>query len=184
MADRRYFVRVMEEIVESVSLEWETESPEPDRNHVYYIPGHPRDVARILIEKDESDTYKYQKYPLITLIQDFKERPGGDLYLYDLDFTLLILEETKQEWHSLDRYENVFEPILYPIYELLLTAMEDSFDLRTNGINSFRPEKIDRTYWGVEGVFGNDALIFNDYLDGIQLDFKKIQVNFNSCQGL
>ena len=69
MDDRRYFVDIFEAIVDRTQELYDPDNLEKP----YYLYGHYLDVLSVLIEKDKSDVFKFKKYPLIILIQDFKK---------------------------------------------------------------------------------------------------------------
>lgn len=182
MADRKYFVDVFGEIVTAVRAAYDlTNGLEP-----YYIYGHPREIANRLSLKNKSGTLKYQKYPLVALLQDFQESHGDTLVTdYSLSFTVIIVVSTNKNYTSEERYTNTFKPILYPIYELLIKEIDLSEYLLTVDEGLVEHTKTDRLFWGAEGIYSNDGLIFNDNLDAIEINFTNIQVSkdvFKECQ--
>ena len=174
MEDRRYFVDVFGAIVDRVQELYDT----VDQEKPYYLYGHYLDVLNILTEKDQSQTYKYKKYPLIILVQDFNENHGDNItYAYNLpEIRVIITDLTKSTYHADQRYTNVFKPILYPIYRYLLVAMDESLDIDAKDIDQIQHTKIDRVFWGTETAFGSDSSVLNDYLDAIDLTFSNINV--------
>ena len=67
-----YWTDIIEEIVESVQTD--TDKPVSlDSGAPYYMHGHPLELHTILEEKGHSSTLKFEKFPLIALIQDFDE---------------------------------------------------------------------------------------------------------------
>lgn len=147
-------------------------------NESYYLYGHPLDVANVLLQKDGEEAFIYKKYPLIVLLQDFEEdhRQGFDLEMVLPRLRVLILTETIHDYNSKQRYEKTFKPILYPIYNRLLKAMSRNPDLRTSEPEQIGHRKWDRLYWGREGIMFNDKILFNDLLDGIELEFVDLEV--------
>jgi hypothetical protein len=180
MEDRRYFVDIFGAIVGRVQELYDT----VDQEKPYYLYGHYLDVLKVLTEKDQNDTFKYKKYPLIILIQDFQENHGENLsYGFTLpNIRVLITDLTDPDYHADQRYTNVFKPVLYPIYRYLLIAMDESFDIGTKDIDQIPHTKIDRVFWGTQTEFGSDASILDDYLDAIDLTFNNIEVfQTNNC---
>jgi len=181
MADTRYFVDIMSEIVAAVRAEYDTTSV-PSPVFPVYIHDHPVKVANRLVERDHNKTLKFQKYPLITLFEDFIQKDGGFEHAYLVDCTILILDYSEKTRNSDERYEQVIKPILHPIYELLLQSIEDSKYIETNGVESIDKDMYIRPAWGEEGKYGNVGLIFNDNTDGIQINLRDLKVvSYNNC---
>lgn len=178
MADRNILVDIFDEVVEAVRAAYNENYDPVEDLTPRYLYGHPLDIAAQLEMLNDSDIAD-SKFPLIALLQDFREEHSKE---YDFAFTvpqlkILILYYTDENFISSQRYENVFKPILYPIYKLLLEAMADNTDLFIDRADEIAHDKIDRLYWGKEGIYFNTAVIFNEHLDGIELIFKNLRVN-------
>lgn len=142
-------------------------------NMPYYEYGHRQDINLRLLEKDKDSVYKYQKYPLVALRLDVVEQISEGLIHYNLNIAILAF--TDRNYTSVERTENVFKPILYPLYNNFLKH------LRNSGIFTWpnymtQPEhtKIDRYYWGTPGSEGNVKNIFSDPIDAIEIVDLKI----------
>jgi len=148
---------------------WKAKAP-------YYMYGHPIEIVKILSEKDRSQTFKYQKYPLIMLVQDFRETvfTGGS----EANLTFILANITKPNYVAEDRYTNNFKPILYPLEAKLKRTLKMSG--LTQLLNPDSIEETDKLYWGKEGLYGNEGNIFNDCIDAIEM--KNVNVRFkNNC---
>lgn len=167
--DRRYFVDVFGDIVNEVRKVYDPTGLEKP----YYIYGHPIDITKRL---SMTDTFK--KYPLICLLLDNPQKKGVSLNVeYSVNPTVLVLESTASSYISEERTIKTFKPILYPIALELLTQIENSRHLLIEP-NGVKFTWTDKYFWGKEGIKmkGYDGFIFNDYLDGIQLDFSEVKV--------
>lgn len=144
----------------------------------YYMFGHKLEVARELLIKESNPDEQAKKYPLIILAMDTPEENFGKMIHYDL--TIAIVDYTKPEYLTEERYTNVFKPILYPLYESFFV------ELRKSGLFCWpnigrKPmhTKTDRPYWGVAynkaGV--NVEKVFSDPLDAIEITKLKINQN-------
>lgn len=177
--DRRYITDVFSDIVDIVKTKYDT----IDGEKPYFLYGHPVDITNQLSIKDESSVERYKKYPLICLLLDVKENHNVNLnFQYSCSPQILILTETDPAYISSQRTISTFKPILYPLYFNLLEAMEESghvfYDF--SGIDH---EMTPHYFWGKEGIKmrGYDGLIFNEYLDGIQVDFNNLKIFKNNC---
>lgn len=135
---------------------WVNESP-------YYLYGHPLEIFNILKEKSKSETFKYSKYPLVALYQDYEENINNTVTTIK-GVTIVIMTETSRTYTAPNRFTNTFTPTLHPLYELLIAHIK-----RSKYLNSadYQHTKIDRMYWGKEDTFGNSGNIGNDALDAI-----------------
>jgi hypothetical protein len=168
-----YIVDMFEEIVSRVRASYDEENNlEP-----YYDYGHIQGILSKLTAKDSNDVLKFQKYPLICLILDQKEIRGKDIR-YDLAFAprILIVTDTQQDYTEQDRTENSFKPVLWPIYDLLVQEIKDYEHFGFANRKLYDHDKYDRYYWGQSEIFGNQGVIFNDYLDGIEIISRDINV--------
>jgi len=172
--DTRYFVDVFGDIVSNVREQYD---PVSDKEP-YYLYGHILDILDRLSIKDESSTLKFEKYPLIMLIQDFEEVSiGRGAYEYNIpEVKVIIATETDPDYDSTKRYENTFKPILYPIWEYLLKSIVRSDYLNITSIEDIEYSKFDRVFWGKESVYGVTSNNLNDYLDAIEIKFKNLKL--------
>ncbi len=146
----------------------------------FYKYGHRLEIVNSLLEKDKDKVYKYQKYPLIALRMDFDEVPGP---LWDFTLNIAIVMLTDKNYSSQQRYERVFKPILYPLYEAFLRQLKDVGHFYWEGESLIIPPhtKTDRLFYGTTGAEGNDAYLFNDPLDAIELTNLKISKRDKNC---
>jgi hypothetical protein len=172
--DSRYFVDVFGSVVDDVQALYDPTNEEKP----YYMYGHILDVLKRLTIKDTDDTEKLKKYPLIVLIQDFEEvKSEWGKYEYILpEIKVVIVTDTSQNYTSDKRYTKSFKPILYPIWNNLLTSMAKSNYIDVVSPDHIEYSKFDRVFWGKEAVFGVDGSPFNDYLDAIEIRFKNLQI--------
>jgi len=137
----------------------------------YYYYGHPLEIVNTLMEKDRNDTWKLKKYPAVFLFHDFEET--RDKYKSESELRIVIVTDTKPEWKASDRYTNVFNPILIPLYEKLLDAMAHTEGMLFKGEHKIKLYP----FWGSETTGANVA---NDYADAIEIKGAKI-TTYSSC---
>jgi len=138
----------------------------------YYLYGHPLEIFNILSEKSKSETFKYSKYPLIALYQDFEEKTDVNTTTVE-NITLVIMTETSKTYTAPNRYTNTFTPTLQPLYEALIKHIKRS---RYVSSDLYEHTKIDRLYWGKEDEFGNSGNIGNDALDAIVISGLNLRI--------
>jgi hypothetical protein len=176
-------VKIFQEIVERVNLSLmaELQTLEPTIEGIQYEHGHPREIVETLQQKDQSATYRFQKYPIIALFQDFPETNIGIGYQTEVNLNLIIAKGTRKDYKAKERYDYNFLPFLYPIYEELLKEIDRDKRIQTYGVQSIDHVKWDRLFWGRNGLFGNDSNIFSDYLDAIEIKNLKLKINLKLC---
>lgn len=146
----------------------------------FYMPGHPVEIENRLKEKNKDRVNMWLKYPLITLITDIPEVHRGDMV--DFTMTLGIVTFTDRKYNTEQRLDNVFLPVLYPLYDLFFLKLRESGLFVWSG-NQEKPEHtaIDRYYFGSEAAKNNEALIFSDPLDAIEIADLKLSCYLNQC---
>ena len=138
----------------------------------YYFYGHPMDINKQLIENDKSIAKKNQKYPAIFLRLPIVEQIQDGLIGFNLN--LGIMDVTKKDYNTPERYEHVIKPILIPLYELFLDRLKKK-GFTWGGYLLIPPHtKVDQPHHGVEATQGNKAYVFESALDAIEIINLKI----------
>jgi hypothetical protein len=138
--------------------------------------GHPLEIVNTIKQYTESEDLKYSVFPRICLFHDFEEKKTFET-LVTLD--IVIVTGSSPDYTAADRYVNSFDPILIPLYDLFLRKLADSPYIGTTDNNYFKHTKIDRLFWGKNGLYGNTANMFNDYIDAIEIN--KLELIINNC---
>lgn len=161
-----YVVDIFETFVDAVRADYtptgyDTEAP-------FYMYGHPLEIVNILKHK-EKGSFKFKKYPLIALFQDFEERKGENQAINtSVSLNIIIAVNTSNKYISSERYTNTFKEVLYPLYNLLIEKIASSPYVQS--VEGIIPHtKIDRVYWGKQGLYGSEGNIFDDYIDAIEI---------------
>lgn len=152
-----------------------------DITGVHYMHGHPIEIAQTLTEKSETNEFKFKKYPLIALLQDFPETKGDVDTESEFDAHIIICMGTDPNYKASKRYDINFRPILYPIYADLLNEISKHKKFVSFGQQTIKHTKIDRLFWGVAAEYGNTKSIFCDNLDVIEVKNLKIKVKLKYC---
>lgn len=140
----------------------------------FYDYGHRLEIAQKLLSKKEGKVFTYSKYPLIALRLDIPEEVSSGFIHYTLN--LGIYAFTNKNYTTQQRYEHVFKPILYPLYDSFFQKLYESGLFSWDIKDLERPPhiKIDRPFWGTPSEEKNEANIFNDPLDAIEIINLKI----------
>lgn len=159
------FPNIVTVIGNIVSLCRATGSDEP-----YYYYGHPKEIVGILAKKDMNNAWKLKKYPAVFLIHDFKEIRTK--YDSEADIGIVFVTETRPRYETSERYTNVFDPVLTPLYETFIEAIRKSSECSWSGEHEVKIYP----FWGSEA----DKNIGNDFADAIELRLKGFKT-FYSC---
>ncbi len=146
---------------------------------VMFTHGHPNEINSTLVELSKVTT-GVRRYPFICLLQDFTETNGGD-YILLKDLHLLIANITKQDYDAAQRYVNNFNPVLYPIYDLLRYAIAENKSLRESDMDKIQHDKTDKVMWGKNGVYGTQGEIFTDKIDAIEITGLQLNLKKSNC---
>lgn len=147
----------------SVATSWKALAP-------YYDYGHPQEISNRLADKDGKLINKQQKYPLIAFYTDVRIKHGDPFIYGKLERQFIsIIGQSDKSYSSAQRYANVIIPILIPLRTLLVNKIKKSRYFM--GVN---PEldyvEVRRPFWGSTSKYGNVANMFNDPLDGIDME--------------
>lgn len=172
MSDALYIVDIIGTIVDKVRESYLVN----DADAPYYMYGHPLEIINTLAAKENNGAYKFKKYPLIALFQDFEEEKGADQSINSsVSLNIVICVNSTIDFNSAERYTNSFKTVLYPLYNLLLDKISDSNYVNVTR-NAIPHIKIDRVFWGKAGLYGGEANIFNDIIDAIEI--QNLQLDF------
>lgn len=147
----------------------------------YFMHGHPLEIFSTLAEMDKSRTLKNNKYPLIALFQDFEEDFGKQNVYCEVNLRLIIATVTQPTIKASERYNENFRNILYPIYARLMKEIELSTFFSYDYSIPIPHTKIDRLFWGASSQYGNTSNITTDFIDAIEINNLRINVNFKNC---
>lgn len=149
---------------------------------LHYKHGHPMEIVNTLTEYSKGPSTKYDRFPLIALFQDFPEVMGSAPGFYtDVTLHLIIAKGTDPNYKAADRYEKNFKPILYPIYLNFIEQLKRSKAIEVISGGEIPHTKIDRLYWGREGLYGNTSNTFNDKVDCIEIKDLKLRIKTQNC---
>jgi hypothetical protein len=133
----------------------------------YYMYGRPQKIAALLSEKSTNADWKYRKYPLIILLQEFTEKRGGKLES-DVNVTVVIVAQADPSNRKENRDDLTFELVLYPIYDLFISELKKSTEFKFLGVAEH--DLTESPFWGTPGQYGNDGNIMNDTLDALFIE--------------
>lgn len=147
---------------------------------VYFDKGHYLEIVKSLTQK-EGAIPKVNKYPLFWLVLDMKETMFPRLGVYaDVDVHFIIAKDTLINYSTQERIDNIFIPVLYPIYVAVMNEIQNCPSFFNSAIETLKHEKFDRYYWGGQDSLGNgEANLFNDFIDAIQVKALTISIRKN-----
>lgn len=188
-----YVVDIMGQIVQSVSAQVLATIQANERSvmgrtsiqAINYQYGHFRELILTLSQMDLSTSLRFQKFPLVYLVMDFKEARGKTAAAYaEVSLQLLICHQTDGNYKVADRYVNVFKPVLYPIYLSLLQQITKHPMCWPSNSDVLPHDKWDRSYWGTSKPVGGgntDRSVLNDFVDAIDIQNLQFKLDYQPC---
>jgi hypothetical protein len=142
---------------------------------LYFLYGNTIEIANTLNEKDYSNTYKYKKYPCIVLYTD---NINTEIALFEA-YTLyiLILANTKHDFKTYERINNVYKPVLYPILDIFFDYVKN-YELFSN-IEPLEYSKKDTFFLANMPKEQNTLSAIVDAIEINNLKINKIIINCN-----
>lgn len=148
---------------------------------VHFEHGHYLEIAKVLQSKENGNmTDKLSKWPLIALFRDFPEKNVVGLYS-EITVTLIIAKWSNPQWTSDQREANSFIPVLYPVFNALLEAIDNDSRFIMQSVQEVSWTKIDHYYWGSQTVLDKTPNIFNEWTDSIELRDLTLKINPQNC---
>lgn len=146
----------------------------------YYQFGHPSEILDNLRAITQDPTKPDQKYPLIALFTDYEEQQGNTPGIEsNVSLHLIIATLTSPHYMASERAIITFKPILEPIYDALKQCVLDSGYYQNN---RFKCRKINRFYWGKNGLYDMSGNVFEDMIDAIEIQNLELSViQYQNC---
>ena len=119
--------------------------------------------------------YSDKKYPAIWLMMPFVES-NGTIGLTELNLKFYIVTLTDKSYFAKDRYENVYKPVLIPIFDEFITQIVKSGYFNTSTTEDLSFDRSDRIDVGREIAIGA-----TDSVDCIELSNFILQKKKKTC---
>jgi len=183
-------VEILEDLVAVVSTNRLVEIKEAEyaanATAVHYMYGSDEEIVARLCSLSKDKETRLQKYPLVWLMTPFDQfQKRGELD--NLTFDILIINGTKADLISPQRYEKNFIPILKPIADEFLNQLQVFSYGRYKPFETGEMENGYRfnDYWGkkkaVSSSSNASANTLLDFLDCIELRNIKLKLEPKNC---
>lgn len=175
--DNRIFIDVMRDVSTRVSELYDTE------NGIFPIFkfGNTKKITHELEIINQAESTRSFNFPMILLVMDNSENYGDVRnILYSTSPQVFILDiadlnASSEEWLIKAK------AVLFPIYNYLLQALDESCDIRDQP-NGIKHIKTDRPDIGEDGIpLRGAGKVFCDALDGIEIEFINLEIYRNKC---
>jgi hypothetical protein len=157
-------VEILQEVVTKVAL---------TIPGVRFEYGHPSDIAATLAAYSATAEYRIQKFPLIGLLLDFPQSKGTRPDVQTSPrLNLFIATSTTATFTPVQRTENSFKPVLYPIRDEFFKQLGKHPLILKPEANQWNYQQVDRYQWGKGGLTyyeNGKENAFNDYIDAIEI---------------
>jgi len=147
---------------------------------VHFEHGHGQEIIETLIAMTGDLTLQDQKYPLIALFHDYDEVHEKDPQKYEVTLHMVICSLTERTLNTDQRYIQNYYPVIFPVYEAFMKSLARSGYFITDE-GQVPHTKTDRVNWGRTSLWGNEAGIFNDHVDALELTNLRLTVLNKNC---
>ena len=152
---------LFEDIVQSISTV----------NHpIYFFYGYWPEIVQDIMAKGRSRTLEKQCYPAIMLNANFS-RKKNEYDRTQINPTFHIIAQTDANYSANDRIENIYKPIIYPIYDKFLKQIHDSRKFFVSSVI----EREEQDLYYLRGGDKSQNKI-NDYVDALEVKFPNLQL--------
>lgn len=150
---------------------------DPSITGIHYEFGYPPEIAALVTQKDLARSTRNQKYPCIFLFLPIDETISDELGIITApDVRLAIVHQSQPEYTPRNRYDNVFKPVLYPIYMEFMNQMKSGGKFLFEG-PVIEHTKTDYPYYNGE----RQANVANDFCDAIEINDLELKIYINNC---
>lgn len=146
---------------------------------VRYDYGHWVEISSRLQDMSKHSAERYNKFPLIYLVEDITVAHSGDYPTANL--LVYIMHHSNNTFTSKERQKRIFEPILYPIRDAFISGLNKSNDIVTPPNGKFDMNVTDLKYLGRNGLYGNTGNMVNEYCDAIEIRNLSLTFFDNNC---
>lgn len=151
---------------------------DPLIRQINYEYGHYNDISSRILEYAKN---RVNVYPLVCLFEDFaiSHRKEGLDGISNLKIIILYKsrDTVTRQW----REDNIFRPILYPIYQEFLQQLKLSGKFNIYDVTKIKHKQINRPHWGDPALYKNGGYLFNEILDGIELSDLELETFLKTC---
>ena len=152
---------------------------------LYFEFGHQKELHKKYTNKAKAKNKRVQEYPLFWLFTNFTQTEGDREYIeFSTELGGAIVDFTDLTYYEEQRIENVYKPVLYPYYYLMVNAFNSS-TYRKKFVRPFGEKTIlfnqtDRPFFGSDNPEANVLPQFTDAIEwGVSLDWF---LESNNCQ--
>lgn len=146
---------------------------------IAYMYGNIKEIIKILNEKTQNETLKYQKYPLFILIEDIQIDRRNTQFYGTPTLNLIICNHTKNTYNSEQREAINFTNILRPLYEEFLLQLSKQKGFVINNWRAIDHLVTERKFWGANEQTQNKL---GDYIDAIEIEQMRFPIDWKACQ--
>ena len=167
-----YVPEIFADIVARVNTTWNGQP-------LTFIPGSKKEIEQTLVEWSKDPDKKDAKYPCLILFTPIPQVQGDQGKTYDSVATvnMALLMTTEKTYHLQERIDNVYKPVLDPIYELFKTQLllSNYFDWENSRVN-ITPENI----YHYSPTEAKEQNVFSAVLDAIEMNNVELKI-FKKC---
>ncbi len=149
---------------------------------IRYSKSSYNELLENLAQADGSPEERFNKYPLIHLVQDVVVDRGSEVGVYGTaSLNIVFIHQTEQTYKIEDRDEKVFKPVLWPMYYDFLAQLYNSGWVVFNDVGEYRHQVIKRAFWGNRKLKAAGEMILNDFVDAIEVRNLNLKFYFKNC---
>lgn len=162
-----YTKEIFEALVNTLNL---------DNKPVFFQFGYWQNIHDQLLDYGNTATLRSQRFPLIILHADFTETTVN-AWTIRINPTFYIVTQSEQNYSIEKRIEEIYKPILYPIYKDFITAIRHSEKFYINGQDIPHTRK-DLYYLSSAGAEQNKI---SWIVDAIEIKFSQLNMVKPKC---
>jgi hypothetical protein len=149
---------------------------------IRYSKSSYEELIENLAQADGSTEGRYNKYPLIHLVQDVSVKRGEDIGAYGTtSLNIVFIHQTEQTYKIEDRDAKVFKPVLWPMYYQFMASLFNSGWAWGDDTAEYKHTVTKKAFWGNRKLATASKNILNDYVDAIEVNNLQVKFNYRNC---
>ncbi len=147
----------------------------------YYEYGTTQYLSNMMLSRGKDNVNKYKRYPLIAFkLPTTPAQIDNGIWSFSLNIAFIAL--SNEGYTVRERYEKIFKPVLYPLYQSFLDSVRLSGNFMwPNNLETPKHQQRDWYDWGTLGPLGLKAHMFNDPVEAIELTSLELKVDYKNC---
>lgn len=146
---------------------------------INYYYGHPDEINNRITTANKGRSTN--KFPAIFYFLSEDVDRQSTTHFGDFSPSFAIVHSTKGKLITQQRIEQKFKPVIWPIYEAFMQAVDESIMVNNAGEETFLKHKFHNHFFYGSDLNNNSEKLFDTQLDAMTIDFDSLAITNAEC---